>query len=118
MKEVEEARPTAVGTVEEVLPNSLFRVRLQPAEGEEGAEQPLVLAYLAGIPERVGYRAKRRGALLTKIVELPVDAIHRVDSFLNLLRAGGIEAKSRSYEFTVTEEDAVSAQLPTDTITE
>lgn len=48
MKEGEEAKPTAVGTVEEVLPNSLFRVRLQPAEGEEGTEQPLVLAYLAG----------------------------------------------------------------------
>lgn len=40
---------TAEGTVEEVLPNSLFRVRLQPTE-EEGAEAEgqLVLAYLAG----------------------------------------------------------------------
>jgi len=49
MTEGEEIKPTAVGTVEEVLPNSLFRVRLEPAEGEEeGAEKPLVLAYLAG----------------------------------------------------------------------
>lgn len=54
---------TAVGTVEEVLPNSLFRVRLSVPE-EESAESPegeaaeaavkdtgegeLVLAYLAG----------------------------------------------------------------------
>ena len=37
---------TTVGTVEEVLPNSLFRVRL-PAETEDG-EGALVLAYLAG----------------------------------------------------------------------
>jgi translation initiation factor IF-1 len=37
---------TAVGTVEEVLPNSLFRVRL-PAK-EEGEEGELLLAYLAG----------------------------------------------------------------------
>lgn len=37
---------TAVGTVEEVLPNSLFRVRLSVEEG--ASEQPLVLAYLAG----------------------------------------------------------------------
>lgn len=37
---------TAVGTVEEVLPNSLFRVRLTVEEG--APEQPLVLAYLAG----------------------------------------------------------------------
>mgnify|MGYP001574834091 CR=1 FL=1 len=50
---------TAVGTVEEVLPNSLFRVRLSVPEisspeavGEESAvereEGELLLAYLAG----------------------------------------------------------------------
>ena len=59
-----EEKKTAVGTVEEVLPNSLFRVRLSPeaslgAPGEDGAEETLsvngkveegelVLAYLAG----------------------------------------------------------------------
>jgi len=50
MSEGEEIKTTTVGTVEEVLPNSLFRVRLQPVEGEveEVAEKPLVLAYLAG----------------------------------------------------------------------
>ncbi len=46
MSEGENTKPTVNGTVEEVLPNSLFRVRL-PAEGE-GAEGTLVLAYLAG----------------------------------------------------------------------
>ena len=46
MSEVEEIKSTTVGTVEEVLPNSLFRVRI-PAK-EEGAEGELVLAYLAG----------------------------------------------------------------------
>lgn len=39
-------KQTAVGTVEEVLPDSLFRVRLAPAEGS--TEGTLVLAYLAG----------------------------------------------------------------------
>jgi len=52
-----EERKTAVGTVEEVLPDSLFRVRIpppEPASEEEGAseapegEGQLVLAYLAG----------------------------------------------------------------------
>ncbi len=54
-----EDKKTAVGTVEEVLPNSLFRVRLSKeidpsleasAEGEvaESGEGELVLAYLAG----------------------------------------------------------------------
>lgn len=45
MKEGEESK-TATGVVEEVLPNSLFRVRLP--SGEDGAEGGLVLAYLAG----------------------------------------------------------------------
>ena len=45
-----EEKKTAVGTVEEVLPDSLFRVRLQTEteEGSDAPEQPLVLAYLAG----------------------------------------------------------------------
>ncbi|OGG76487.1 hypothetical protein A2950_00765 [Candidatus Kaiserbacteria bacterium RIFCSPLOWO2_01_FULL_55_19] len=46
MSEGEETKSTVTGTVEEVLPNSLFRVR-QPA-AEEGGEGALVLAYLAG----------------------------------------------------------------------
>ncbi len=41
-----EEKKTTAGTVEEVLPNSLFRVRI-PAS-EEGSEGQLVLAYLAG----------------------------------------------------------------------
>ena len=46
MSEAEDNKPTTVGTVEEVLPNSLFRVRLpSPEEGKEGE---LLLAYLAG----------------------------------------------------------------------
>ena len=45
MSEGEETKP-AVGTVEEVLPNSLFRVRLHSET--EGVEGELLLAYLAG----------------------------------------------------------------------
>lgn len=41
-----EGKETTVGTVEEVLPDSLFRVRI-PAS-EDGGEEQLVLAYLAG----------------------------------------------------------------------
>jgi len=46
MSNGEETKATANGTVEEVLPDSLFRVRL--AGDEEGMEGELVLAYLAG----------------------------------------------------------------------
>lgn len=42
----EEDKKGTVGTVEEVLPNSLFRVRIPAVE--EGKEGELVLAYLAG----------------------------------------------------------------------
>ncbi len=46
MSEGEDTKTTTAGTVEEVLPNSLFRVRI-PAK-EEGGEGELLLAYLAG----------------------------------------------------------------------
>ena len=49
MNEGEETKSTTVGTVEEVLPNSLFRVRLVLGEeAEEGKEGDRILAYLAG----------------------------------------------------------------------
>ena len=46
MSEGEETKPTTVGTVEEVLPDSLFRVRIPAVD--EGGEGALILAYLAG----------------------------------------------------------------------
>ena len=46
MAEEGEPKTTTVGTVEEVLPDSLFRVRIPAAE--EGGEDKLLLAYLAG----------------------------------------------------------------------
>ncbi len=44
----EQKQGTVTGTVEEVLPNSLFRVRLPNANPESETEGELVLAYLAG----------------------------------------------------------------------
>jgi len=56
MSEGEETKSTVTGTVEEVLPNSLFRVRLTEtdptseveASEDKASEEPLILAYLAG----------------------------------------------------------------------
>ncbi len=64
MSDGEAAKTTTVGTVEEVLPNSLFRVRIPAGEkskasegsspddsskeSSRGGEGELVLAYLAG----------------------------------------------------------------------
>jgi len=49
MKDGDEKK-TTVGTVEEVLPNSLFRVRLSASEKDDASEGggELILAYLAG----------------------------------------------------------------------
>lgn len=64
--EEERAQGTATGTVEEVLPNSLFRVRLAAKEGEETGD--LVLAYLAG-----KMRLHRIRVLVGDTVELVLD---------------------------------------------
>ncbi len=64
--EEEKAQGTVVGTVEEVLPNSLFRVRLPSPEGE--GEGQLLLAYLAG-----KMRLHRIRVLVGDSVELVTD---------------------------------------------
>lgn len=46
MSDGEETKTTTVGIVEEVLPNSLFRVRFLASD--DGVEGELILAYLAG----------------------------------------------------------------------
>ena len=60
------SKNTATGVVEEVLPNSLFRVRLAPEEGKE--EGALVLSYLAG-----KMRLHRIRVLVGDSVELVTD---------------------------------------------
>jgi translation initiation factor IF-1 len=62
----DKASDAVIGTVEEVLPNSLFRVR-RKAE-TEGAEGELVLAYLAG-----KMRLHRIRVLVGDSVELVLD---------------------------------------------
>lgn len=72
----DETKTTVTGTVEEVLPDSLFRVRMspearQPAEegGTEGeAEGQLILAYLAG-----KMRLHRIRVLVGDTVEMVLD---------------------------------------------
>lgn len=68
MNEAEETKTTTVGTVEEVLPNSLFRVRIPASVGEGEAEKPLVLAYLAG-----KMRLHRIRVLMGDSVEMVLD---------------------------------------------
>ena len=64
-----------------------------------------LIATLAGIKERIGYPTKHRSRLLTRQVDEPLEEIHKVEYFLNIARAAGITAKSRSYEFFINEPD-------------
>jgi len=67
-----------------------------------------LLAYMAGIRERIGYSTKHRSLLLTKAVEEPPEALHKVEYFLNLAKTAGIDARANSYEFFVRDPDRQS----------
>lgn len=64
-----------------------------------------LIAYLAGIPERVGYPTKDRRMLLTKSIEEPIEEVHKVEYFLNLARGYGMKSSDRSYEFFIKDSD-------------
>ena len=58
----------------------------------QNAFDAALLAFLAGVPERIGYRRDGRGLLLTKPVAFNGDdrRIHHIQYYLNLLEAAGI----------------------------
>ncbi len=64
-----------------------------------------LITILSGIKERVGYPTKHRSALLTKSVDLPEADVHKVEFFLNVARAFGIDAHDTSYEFFIQDTD-------------
>lgn len=68
-----------------------------------------LLVMLAGIPERIGYATKNRGRILTKPVDDLSQGVHKVDYFLNIARSSGIDPKSVSYEFFVSDADRAYA---------
>lgn len=55
------------------------------------------LAFLAGIPERIGFDTEGRGFLLTQRVPYPQNE-HEVDSFLSVLTTAGIPVQDRHLE--------------------
>jgi lipopolysaccharide heptosyltransferase II len=63
------------------------------------------LAFLAGVKERIGYPTKNRGVLLTRVIDLPDEEIHKVEYFLNIARGSGIEVREISYEFFIQDSD-------------
>lgn len=68
------------------------------------------ICWMAGIPERVGYYTRKRGFLLTKKIPAPrIDALHRIDYYLNLIEKAGLAVEDRYTDFTVSEEDKTFA---------
>lgn len=61
-----------------------------------------VMATLAGIPERIGFRGK--SAPLTREVDMPKGEVHRADQLLALAAALGIREADGTYEYFVDEE--------------
>ena len=66
-----------------------------------------LIAFLAGIKERIGYPTKGREWLLTKAVEGADEQVHKVEYFLNIARGAGITPKDNSYEFFTDKSDDI-----------
>ncbi|MBM3255543.1 MAG: lipopolysaccharide heptosyltransferase II [Candidatus Omnitrophica bacterium] len=65
-----------------------------------------LLCRLAGIPERIGYRTKKRSFLLTKNIKPPKpDSLHRIDSYLNIIEQAGLRVEDRFTEFFLSDSD-------------
>jgi len=64
-----------------------------------------LITFLAGIPERIGYYTPKRRYLLTKKLQPPKKEIHRLDNYLDIIRAYGIKDDGKHYDFFVSQAD-------------
>lgn len=64
-----------------------------------------LLLLFSKIPIRAGYKSKRVGFLLNRKVDTPDKELHKVEYFLNLAKALGIEAKNKNYEISISDDD-------------
>lgn len=67
-----------------------------------------MILFLSNIPERIGYDSRKAGFLLTKKIPPPRN-LHKVEYFLGLARAIGIEPRSCNYEIFISDEDRYKA---------
>lgn len=63
-----------------------------------------LIALLSGIPNRIGYFTRKRALLLTKNI-MPKGDIHKVEYFLDILRAIGLKPQDNDYRFFISDED-------------
>ncbi len=69
-----------------------------------------LMVALSGIRERVGIYTPKRGFLLTKKVTPLKADVHKVEQFLNIVRAKGINASSRNLELFIGKDDELYAE--------
>ena len=69
-----------------------------------------LLAWLGGIPERVGYETPKRRRVLTTAVLAPPKPLHQVDYFLVLLKWAGLRVRfGAEYQFFYRPDDETQA---------
>ena len=70
-----------------------------------------LIAYLSGIPKRVGYFYKKRSIFLTDNIKLKdVRKVHRADFYLGVLEGSGIKVteQDKKIEFYINDEDRLA----------
>jgi heptosyltransferase II len=69
------------------------------------------MAFLAGIPKRIGYATKGRGAFLTQSIEEPEDTLHDVRYFVDLVKQAGLKSEGDyQYDFYFSKADDEKAE--------
>ncbi|MCE5312376.1 MAG: lipopolysaccharide heptosyltransferase II [Nitrospiraceae bacterium] len=96
------------------LARMLRKKRFQKAILLQNAFDAALIAFLAGIPERIGYDRDGRGFLLTQ--KIPHDKldrkIHHIEYYLNLLKNAGIDpAPARPWIYLTHEERQPARQM-------
>jgi heptosyltransferase-2 len=94
------------------LANALRKRGFSKALLFQNAFDAALIAFLAKIPERIGYNRDGRGFLLTKPVQFNNDdrMIHHIDYYLNLLKALGIKTNSSQPYIHLSIEERLSAR--------
>ncbi len=89
------------------LAKMLRRKRFDLAILLQNAFDAALIAWLSGIPERIGYSRDARGFLLTRAIPLPGDILkqHQVYYYLNLLKSAGIETSDEEPYISITADE-------------
>ncbi|MBI5674227.1 MAG: lipopolysaccharide heptosyltransferase II [Nitrospirae bacterium] len=94
------------------LVNVLRQKKFDKAILLQNAFDAALIAWLAGIPERIGYKRDFRGFLLTKAIPLKNDDVreHQVYYYLNLIKEAGIKPVAAEPYIYLSDEERENAR--------